>query len=99
MATQIDIAQREVVLIEEAHIRPMMGLDILEPLPSARIPYPMVDPYILVHEAVVPITRSARAWTPGNSERVEASGMRKVSARTNSGRARLGRRCGVCCSG
>jgi hypothetical protein len=55
MATQIDTAQREVVLIEEAHIRPMMGLDILEPLPSARIPYPMVDPYILVHEAVVPI--------------------------------------------
>lgn len=44
MATQIDTAQREVVLIEEAHIRPMMGLDILEPLPSARIPYPMVDP-------------------------------------------------------
>jgi len=56
MATQIDTAQREVVLIEEAHIRRMMGLDGLEPLPSARIPYPMVDPYLLVHEAVVPIT-------------------------------------------
>src|SRR6266511_6142204 len=34
----------------------MMGLDILEPLPSARIPYPLVDPFILVHEGVVPIT-------------------------------------------
>jgi len=56
MATQIDTTQREVVLIEKAHVRPMMGLDILEPLPSARIPYAMVDPYILVHEAVVPIT-------------------------------------------
>jgi redox-sensitive bicupin YhaK (pirin superfamily) len=56
MATQIDTAQREVVLVEEAHVRPMMGLDILEPLPSTRIPYPMVDPYLLVHEAVVPIT-------------------------------------------
>jgi quercetin 2,3-dioxygenase len=56
MTTQIDTAQREVVLVEKAHIRPMMGLDILEPLPSARVPYPMVDPYILVHEAVVPIT-------------------------------------------
>jgi redox-sensitive bicupin YhaK (pirin superfamily) len=33
-----------------------MGLNILEPLPSARIPYRMVDPYILVHEAVVSIT-------------------------------------------
>lgn len=34
----------------------MMGLDVLEPLPSARIPYRTVDPFILVHEAVVPIT-------------------------------------------
>jgi len=56
MTTQMDTAQREAVLIEDAHIRPMMGLEILEPLPSARIPYAMVDPYILVHEAVVPIT-------------------------------------------
>ena len=39
MATQIDTAEREIVLVEDAHIRPMMGLDILEPLPSRRIPY------------------------------------------------------------
>jgi redox-sensitive bicupin YhaK (pirin superfamily) len=56
MATQLDAAARAVVLVEDAHIRPMMGLDILEPLPSAKIPYPLVDPFILVHEAVVPIT-------------------------------------------
>jgi quercetin 2,3-dioxygenase len=56
MVTQMDTAQREAVLIEDAPVRPMMGLDVLEPLPSARIPYPMVDPYILVHEAIVPIT-------------------------------------------
>ena len=56
MAIEIDTAQREVVLVEDAHIRPMMGLDILEPLPSARIPYELVDPFILVHEGVVPIT-------------------------------------------
>jgi quercetin 2,3-dioxygenase len=56
MATQIDTEQREAVLVEDAHIRPMMGLDVLEPLPSVRIPYALVDPYILVHEAVVPIT-------------------------------------------
>ena len=55
-SAHIDTAQREVVLIEKAHVRPMMGLEVLEPLPSARIPYPTVDPYILVHEAVVPIT-------------------------------------------
>jgi hypothetical protein len=34
----------------------MMGLDILEPLPSARIPYSVVDPFVLVHEGIVPIT-------------------------------------------
>jgi quercetin 2,3-dioxygenase len=56
MAIDIDTAQREVALIEPARIRPMMGLDVLEPLPSPRIPYRTVDPYILVHEAVVPIT-------------------------------------------
>src|SRR4249920_1874486 len=56
MAVDIDTAQREIALVEQARIRPMMGLDVLEPLPSPRIPYRTVDPYILVHEAVVPIT-------------------------------------------
>jgi hypothetical protein len=31
----MDTAKHEIVLIEEAHIRPMMGLGMLEPLPSA----------------------------------------------------------------
>jgi redox-sensitive bicupin YhaK (pirin superfamily) len=57
MATQINTKERETVLVEDAHVRPVMGLDILEPLPSARIPYRMVDPFILVHEGVVRITR------------------------------------------
>jgi redox-sensitive bicupin YhaK (pirin superfamily) len=56
MATRIDTAQREVVLVRDARLRPMMGLNVLEPLPSAQIPYSLVDPFILVHEAVVPIT-------------------------------------------
>jgi redox-sensitive bicupin YhaK (pirin superfamily) len=51
MATQIDTKQREVVLVEDAHIRPMMGNQVLESLPSRHIPYSLVDPYILVHEA------------------------------------------------
>ena len=55
MATQIDTAQREIVLVEDAHIRPMMGNQVLESLPSRHIPYSLVDPYILVHEAVVRI--------------------------------------------
>lgn len=56
MTIQIDTEEREAVLVEDAHVRPVMGLEILEPLPSAGIPYRMVDPYILVHEAVVQIT-------------------------------------------
>ena len=55
MATQIDTAQREIVLVEDAHIRPMMGNQVLESLPSRNIPYSLVDPYLLVHEAVVRI--------------------------------------------
>ncbi|HEY8777997.1 MAG TPA: pirin-like C-terminal cupin domain-containing protein [Gaiellaceae bacterium] len=56
MVTQIDTQEREAVLVEDAHVRPVLGLDVLEPLPSSRIPYRMVDPYILVHEAVVSVT-------------------------------------------
>ena len=54
MATRIQTAERDVVLVNDAHVRPMMGLEILEPLPSARIPDSEVDPFILVHEGVVP---------------------------------------------
>ena len=56
MATQIDTAQRQIVLVKDARIRPMMGNQVLESLPLAGIPYSMVDPYILVHEATVKIT-------------------------------------------
>jgi redox-sensitive bicupin YhaK (pirin superfamily) len=57
MAIQVDTEEREAILVEDAHVRPVMGLDILEPLPSPRIPYRLVDPFILVHEGVVRITR------------------------------------------
>ncbi|MDQ2941649.1 MAG: hypothetical protein M3R05_05605 [Chloroflexota bacterium] len=56
MATQIETGERDIVLVQDAHIRPMMGLEVLEPQPSAQIPYALVDPYILVHEAAVVIT-------------------------------------------
>ena len=63
MAIKIDTSEREVALVEDAHIRPMMGLEILEPLPSAHIPYSQVDPFILVHEGVVPAGFGAGADT------------------------------------
>ena len=56
MSTAVATIERDVIRIEDAHVRPMMGLDILEPLPSRNIPYELVDPFILVHEGVVPIT-------------------------------------------
>jgi redox-sensitive bicupin YhaK (pirin superfamily) len=56
MTTQIETGEREIIIVEDAHIRPVMDLDVLEPLPSRTIPYAQVDPFILVHEGVVPIT-------------------------------------------
>src|SRR2546422_9512351 len=56
MATQIDTAQRQIIVVKDARIRPMMGNAVLESLPLAGIPYSMVDPYILVHEATIKIT-------------------------------------------
>jgi redox-sensitive bicupin YhaK (pirin superfamily) len=56
MATQIDTAQRQIVVVKDARIRPMMGNQVLESLPLAGIPYSIVDPYILVHEATIKIS-------------------------------------------
>jgi redox-sensitive bicupin YhaK (pirin superfamily) len=56
VVTGLDTEQREVVVVEQARIRPIMGIDVLETLPSPGIPYSLVDPFILVHEGVVPIT-------------------------------------------
>jgi quercetin 2,3-dioxygenase len=69
MATQVQTKERDVVLVEDAHVRPVMGLDILEPLPSARIPYRIVDPYILVHEGVVRITREQASFDTRHQHR------------------------------
>src|SRR3989449_10165839 len=44
---------RDAVLVEDAHIRPMMGFEILEPLPTRSVPYGRLDPFILVHESRV----------------------------------------------
>lgn len=65
MATETEIVERDIVHLEDAHIRPMMGLDVTEPLPSRNIPYRRVDPFILVHEAVVPITAE---WASRDTE-------------------------------
>jgi redox-sensitive bicupin YhaK (pirin superfamily) len=48
---QVETAMREAVLVEDAHIRPMMGFQILEPVPTRSAPYERLDPFILVHES------------------------------------------------
>ena len=67
MSTQIETGEREIVLVEDAHIRPMMGLDILESLPSRTSPYGQVDPFILVHEAVVWLCSDAASFATGHA--------------------------------
>jgi len=51
MQHRVEETSRDAILVEDAHIRPMMGFEILEPLPSRSVPYGQVDPFILVHEA------------------------------------------------
>src|SRR6266566_7828281 len=51
MGRRVDETPRDAVLVEDAHVRPMMGFKILEPLPTRSVPYERVDPFILVHES------------------------------------------------
>ena len=51
MQQQVKETSRDAILVEDAHIRPMMGFEILEPLPTRSLPYERLDPFILVHEA------------------------------------------------
>jgi hypothetical protein len=48
---QLESTGREAVLVEDAHVRPMMGFDVIEALPSRMVPYERVDPFILLHES------------------------------------------------
>jgi redox-sensitive bicupin YhaK (pirin superfamily) len=50
------LSPRDAVLVEDAHVRPMMGFEILEPVPSRNVPYEVSDPFILVHEARFPLS-------------------------------------------
>jgi redox-sensitive bicupin YhaK (pirin superfamily) len=51
MSQQVEVRSRDAVLVEDAHIRPMMGFEILEPVPTRSAPYERLDPFILVHES------------------------------------------------
>jgi hypothetical protein len=50
MNAKLETKRREAILVEDAGRREVMGIPVLEPLPSARVPYAQVDPFVLVHE-------------------------------------------------
>ena len=50
MRQQVEETERDVVLVEDAAVIRMMGMPVLEALPSRTVPYEQVDPFILVHE-------------------------------------------------
>ena len=51
MTQTVEGTARDAVLVEDAHVRSMMGFEILEPLPTRSAPYERLDPFILVHES------------------------------------------------
>jgi redox-sensitive bicupin YhaK (pirin superfamily) len=50
MREQVVAQARDAVLVEDAALIRMMGMPVLEALPSREVPYEQVDPFILVHE-------------------------------------------------
>jgi redox-sensitive bicupin YhaK (pirin superfamily) len=51
MSTQVEKTARDAILVEDAALIRMMGIPVLEALPSRSTPYERVDPFLLVHEA------------------------------------------------
>jgi hypothetical protein len=51
MSRQVQTIPRDAVLVEDAALLRMMGMPVLEAVPSAKVPYGLTDPFLLVHEA------------------------------------------------
>jgi redox-sensitive bicupin YhaK (pirin superfamily) len=50
MSQQIAGTERDAILVEDAALIRMMGMNVLEAVPSRGAPYAQTDPFILVHE-------------------------------------------------
>ena len=57
MKTVAEVKEREAVLVEDAALIRMMGMPVLEALPSRGASYELVDPFILLHEAQFPLSQ------------------------------------------
>ena len=51
MTTNVETTGRDAVLVQDAAQIQMMGLPVLEALPTRGVPYQRVDPFLLVHES------------------------------------------------
>jgi redox-sensitive bicupin YhaK (pirin superfamily) len=59
MKEQLKDTARDATLVEDAALIRMMGMPVLEALPSRGAPYEVVDPFILVHEGRFPLSALA----------------------------------------
>src|SRR3984893_19558276 len=50
---------REAAIVSDRKMRPMMGLQVSEALPSRDVPYSLSDPFILLHEATLQPSKMA----------------------------------------
>jgi quercetin 2,3-dioxygenase len=50
MTTELETTGRDAALVEDAALIRMMGVPVLEAVPSLRAPYGLTDPFLLVHE-------------------------------------------------
>jgi hypothetical protein len=50
MSQQVETRSRDATLVEDAALIRMMGMPVLEAIPSRRARYALTDPFILVHE-------------------------------------------------
>lgn len=50
MSRAAETTAREAVLVEDPGHRNIMGIPVIEPIPSPDVPYELTDPFILVHE-------------------------------------------------
>ncbi|MEX2619558.1 MAG: hypothetical protein WD250_05000 [Egibacteraceae bacterium] len=46
----VETTARDAVLVEDPGHRNIMGMPVLEPVPTPTVPYELTDPFILVHE-------------------------------------------------
>jgi quercetin 2,3-dioxygenase len=63
MQQQVEVTARDAVRVEDAAQIRIMGFPVLEALPSRRIPYNRVDPFLLIHEGRMRLSEVAKVDT------------------------------------